>query len=64
MAFQRRALKAIGGFVNDDRTLFDGLRDSVSRRLEGRVRAKLSALSPDQLVLRAPIVYAIGRSPG
>jgi len=42
----------------DDRSLVDGLRPSVRRRLEGLFREKLEALRPDDFVLRAPIVYA------
>ena len=48
----------------DDRTLVDGLRPSVRRRLEGRFREKLAALPADAFVLRAPIVYASARHPG
>jgi len=47
----------------DDRTLVEGLRPSVRRRLEGRLREKLAKLPADALVLRAPIVYATGRQP-
>jgi ubiquinone/menaquinone biosynthesis C-methylase UbiE len=47
----------------DDRELVDGLRPSVRRRLEACVRQKLEALSPDDLVLRAKIVYASAREP-
>jgi hypothetical protein len=47
----------------DDRELIDGLRPSARRRLEGCVRQKLAALPPDDLVLRAKIVYASGRQP-
>ncbi len=47
----------------DDRTLVEGLRPSVRRRLEGRAREKLGALSPDDFILRAPIVYATARQP-
>lgn len=48
----------------DDRTLVDGLRPSVRRRLEGLFRRKLAAMTPDEFVLRARIVYASGRRPG
>jgi ubiquinone/menaquinone biosynthesis C-methylase UbiE len=47
----------------DDRELVDGLRPSVRRRLEGCIRQKLEALPPDDLVLRAKIVYASAREP-
>ena len=48
---------------DDDRELVDGLRPSVRRRLEGCVRQKLEALQPEDLVLRAKIVYASAREP-
>jgi len=48
----------------DDRTLVDGLPPSVRRRLEGRLRERMSALPADDFVLRAKIVYATGERPG
>lgn len=48
----------------DDRMLIDGLRPSVRRRLEGRLREKMAALPPDAFVLTAAIVYASAVNPG
>ena len=47
-----------------DRTLVDGLRPSVRRRLEGRLREKMSGLPAEDFVLRAKIVYATAERPG
>jgi len=48
----------------DDRTLVEGLRPSVRRRLEGLFREKLAALPSDDFLLRAPIVYVTAERPG
>ena len=48
----------------DDRTLMEGLRPSIRRRVEGRFRQKLAALPADAFLLKAPIVYATARQAG
>lgn len=47
----------------DDRTLVEGLRQSVRRRLEGRFRERLADLPADAFILRAPIVFATAERP-
>lgn len=45
----------------DEETLFDEMGRSERRRFLARLREGLMALSPDELVFRAAIVYATGR---
>lgn len=48
----------------DEASLFDDLEADERRRMEARILQSLEVLSPDQLTLRLPIVYALGTNPG
>jgi hypothetical protein len=45
----------------DEESLFDEMPRSQRRRFLVRLREGLMRLRPDELVFRAPIVYALGR---
>lgn len=45
----------------DEETLFAELEPDVRERLVTTLRQRLDALSPDQMTMRFPIVYAVGR---
>ncbi len=45
----------------DEETLISELDDEIRGRFLADLRARLTALTPEQLTLRLPIVYAIGR---
>ncbi len=45
----------------DEETLIAELDDDIRERFLGDLRARLARLTPEQLTLRLPIVYAVGR---
>jgi hypothetical protein len=45
----------------DEETLFAELEPDVRERLLTMLRERLTALSPDQMTMRFPIVFATGR---
>ena len=51
------------GFLTefDEESLFDEMDRTERRRFLAHLRERLMGLDPDELVFRAPIVYAIGR---
>jgi hypothetical protein len=48
----------------DEETLFDEMPRGERRRFLATLRERLMALSSDELVFRAPIVYVSGRRSG
>jgi SAM-dependent methyltransferase len=48
----------------DEASLFADLEAGERREIEARILARLRELPAEQLVLRLPIVYAMGRAPG
>ncbi len=48
----------------DEESTFDDMARPERRRFLARLREGLMALTPDELVFRAPIVYASGRRSG
>ena len=46
---------------NDEESTFDSMGRTERRRFLARLREGLMRLDPDELVFRAPIVYALGR---
>ncbi len=48
----------------DEASLFADLEPEERREIEGRILEGLRRLTPEQLTLRLPIVYAIGTNPG
>jgi SAM-dependent methyltransferase len=47
----------------DEESLFAELDRGERRDIERRIRTRLERLSPDELTLRLPVIYALGRSP-
>jgi hypothetical protein len=45
----------------DEQSLFEEMRRDERRRFLARLRERLTALDPSELVFRAPILYAQGR---
>ncbi len=45
----------------DEETLFDELDPELRERLTGELRRRLARLTPEQLTMRFPIVFARGR---
>jgi ubiquinone/menaquinone biosynthesis C-methylase UbiE len=45
----------------DEESLFDELDPALRRRLESTLRDELARLTPDELTMRFPIVFAMGR---
>jgi ubiquinone/menaquinone biosynthesis C-methylase UbiE len=45
----------------DEETLFDELEPALRKRLVATLRERLSALSPEQMTMRFPVVFASGR---
>ena len=45
----------------DEETLFDEIEPDLRERLITMLRKRLTALSPDQMTMRFPIVFASGR---
>lgn len=47
----------------DEESLFAELDRGERREIERRIRTKLRRLSPDELTLRLPVIYVVGRVP-
>ena len=47
----------------DEQSLFDDLERGERAEIEGTILERLEGLPPDELTLRLPIVYAMGRAP-
>jgi SAM-dependent methyltransferase len=47
----------------DEESLFADLARGERRDIERRIRTRLQRLSPDELTLRLPVIYAMGRRP-
>jgi hypothetical protein len=47
----------------DEASLFADLEAAERAEIEARILAALRDLAPEQLTLRLPIVYALGRAP-